>query len=482
MKILGYARISVDAVESQSIDQQHHLVGRWAEYKHPGVELAWFDDLGVSGGKELAKRPAGMRLLRQVRKGDVVAVTKIDRLARSAFDLLGIVKRLNAIGARLVVSEQDIDTGTSGGKLLLTVLGALAEAERDAVSERVKGARAQFLRDGRHGVGKLPFGFQAVPHPERGFLVVRPHPEEGPALRQAIGNILAGKSVASQARELGQKAVAFQRLMKSPRLYGQTPGGGLLDPEAGVITAAMFQQLQRRLGGPHNWSRTDGCGDALKCYACGARMYLDTSGDRYRCEAKHPGRPTISRPVVDKEIVTKFLARYGDADVIEGYIEDDDSGQGPTAVAELDAQIEETTRLMAAATDEAFDRLVEQVQQLRRQRTEAQERAGDTGMVFVYERAQHSVRQIFEQADDAECTALIASAMRLVIHPASRAEGRMEVRPDGTLHKPVLMRLHELRMLVFMDEDQLSSSDVGLPDEIVAGVRGARWVHRYDGE
>lgn len=81
-------------------------------------------------------RPALKEALRFARKGDEFIVSRIDRLARSASDLLNIVKELEVKGVTFKVLDQQIDTGTSTGKLLLGMLALIAEFETDIRKER----------------------------------------------------------------------------------------------------------------------------------------------------------------------------------------------------------------------------------------------------------------------------------------------------------------------------------------------------------
>jgi DNA invertase Pin-like site-specific DNA recombinase len=80
-------------------------------------------------------------MLGKLAPGDVVTVTRIDRLARSTFDLFGIVKRIVDAKAQFrSLAEPWADTGTSTGRLMLAVLGGLADVERDLIRTRKAGA------------------------------------------------------------------------------------------------------------------------------------------------------------------------------------------------------------------------------------------------------------------------------------------------------------------------------------------------------
>ena len=83
-----------------------------------------------------ANRPELQRMLQYVRKGDTVYVHDFSRLARSTADLLAIVQQLQDKGVRLVSLQENLDTTTATGKLLLTVIAAINEFERNNLLER----------------------------------------------------------------------------------------------------------------------------------------------------------------------------------------------------------------------------------------------------------------------------------------------------------------------------------------------------------
>ena len=94
-----------------------------------------------------------------VREGDTFAVIKLDRLARSVGDLLAIVSRLEAKKVSLRVlsisGNQPLDTATSTGRLMLAVIGAVGQAEREAMLERQREGIAKAKREGRYK-GRVP--------------------------------------------------------------------------------------------------------------------------------------------------------------------------------------------------------------------------------------------------------------------------------------------------------------------------------------
>jgi DNA invertase Pin-like site-specific DNA recombinase len=95
-------------------------------------------------------------MLGKLGPGDMVTVTRIDRLARSAFDLFGIVKRIVDAKAQFrSLAEPWADTGTSTGRLMLAILGGLADVERDLIRTRTAEGRSRAKDRGKH-VGRPP--------------------------------------------------------------------------------------------------------------------------------------------------------------------------------------------------------------------------------------------------------------------------------------------------------------------------------------
>src|SRR3954471_6445921 len=104
-----------------------------------------------------ADRRELLRMLDRLVPGDVVMVTRIDRLARSTFDLFGIVKRIvDAKTQFRYLAEPWADTGTSNGRLMLAVLGGLADVERDLIRTRTAEGRSRAKAQGKH-MGRSPF-------------------------------------------------------------------------------------------------------------------------------------------------------------------------------------------------------------------------------------------------------------------------------------------------------------------------------------
>lgn len=135
---IGYARVSTIG---QTLETQLEKL------QEAGCTLTFREK--VSGAR--ADRKELMRLLKRLEPGDEVTVTRIDRLARSTFDLFAIVKQIVDAGATFKsLAEPWADTGTSTGRLMIAVLGGLADVERDLIRTRTAEGRARAKARGQH--------------------------------------------------------------------------------------------------------------------------------------------------------------------------------------------------------------------------------------------------------------------------------------------------------------------------------------------
>ena len=148
MKAAIYARVST-ANGSQSPEMQVRDLREYCERR--GWEVAGeFVDAGVSGSKD--RRPELDRLNTEAhrRRFDCVVVWKFDRFARSVSHLLRALETFNALGIHFVSLSESMDTSTPAGKMVFTVLGAVAELERSLIVERVKAGMRNARAKGRH--------------------------------------------------------------------------------------------------------------------------------------------------------------------------------------------------------------------------------------------------------------------------------------------------------------------------------------------
>jgi DNA invertase Pin-like site-specific DNA recombinase len=139
MTIYGYARVST---EGQT------LAGQEAALREAGAAKVFAEKIS---GASTGNRKALARVLATLKPGDVLLVTRLDRLARSTRDLLNVLDTIAKAGAGFKsLADTWADTTTSHGRLMLTVLGGLAEFERDLIKARTSEGRIRAKARGVH--------------------------------------------------------------------------------------------------------------------------------------------------------------------------------------------------------------------------------------------------------------------------------------------------------------------------------------------
>jgi DNA invertase Pin-like site-specific DNA recombinase len=178
---IGYARTS-------TLEQVAGFEAQVKELKALGCERVFKEQVS-----SIAARPQLERALDALRKGDVLIVTKLDRLARNVVHLGQIVERVQKAGASLRITSMGLDTGTATGKLMLNVMGSVAQFEREMMLERQREGIARAKAEGKYKGGKRSFS------------------DERLATLRA-----SGMSMAAIARELGVTRAALYKRLGSP--------------------------------------------------------------------------------------------------------------------------------------------------------------------------------------------------------------------------------------------------------------------------
>ena len=136
---IGYARVSTT---DQNLDLQTDAL------KAAGCKKI-FSDHGVSSAK--SERPGLDKALEHVRKKDTLVIWKLDRLGRSLSHLLSIIEDLKQKGVDFASVQDGFDTSTASGKMVFSVIGAMAEYERNLIRERTTAGLAAARARGRVG-------------------------------------------------------------------------------------------------------------------------------------------------------------------------------------------------------------------------------------------------------------------------------------------------------------------------------------------
>jgi len=123
--VFGYARVSTD---SQNLDRQLDALEKY------GVEQMYNEKL--TGTKR--ERPELSKLIDRITEGDTVVIESLSRLGRSTKDLIELTELFQSKGVHLISLKESIDTKTSTGKLLFTLMSAIAQFERDVIADRTR--------------------------------------------------------------------------------------------------------------------------------------------------------------------------------------------------------------------------------------------------------------------------------------------------------------------------------------------------------
>lgn len=138
--VFGYARVSTEA---QNLDRQLDALEKY------GVDMIYNEK--TSGTKK--NRPELTKLLDRITEGDTVVVESLSRLGRSTKDLIELTETFQSKGVNLVSLKESIDTNSPTGKLLFTLMSAIAQFERNVIADRtregLKAARARGRTGGR---------------------------------------------------------------------------------------------------------------------------------------------------------------------------------------------------------------------------------------------------------------------------------------------------------------------------------------------
>ncbi len=163
MQAIGYVRCSTheQADSGLGLDAQAQRIRAYCTLKDLQL-IDIIEDAGVSGGKPLASREGGQRLLDLIRRkrAAVVVMLKLDRMFRNAGDCLTTVERWEKSGVSLHIADlggNAIDTTSAAGRFMLVVLAGAAEMERNLTRERTRSAMAVKRANGQR-VGAVPYG------------------------------------------------------------------------------------------------------------------------------------------------------------------------------------------------------------------------------------------------------------------------------------------------------------------------------------
>ena len=216
IKVYTYTRVSTAMqVDGYSLDAQKAKMKAYADYND--YEIAGeYEDAGKSG-KSIEGRAQFGQMMEDIKSGkdgvSYVLVFKLSRFGRNAADVLSSLQVMQDFGVNLVCVEDGIDSSKDAGKLMISVLSAVAEIERENIRVQTMEGRIQKAREGRWNGGFAPYGYQLVD----GKLLI--NEEEAEAIRviydQYVHTDIGANGIAKYLENHG--------IRKIPRQNGKNP-------------------------------------------------------------------------------------------------------------------------------------------------------------------------------------------------------------------------------------------------------------------
>ena len=160
-KCVIYLRVSTEMqIDGFSLDGQRTGLTKFAEREGMSV-VKIYEDAGKSG-KSIEGRPSFQRMLTDIYEGlkvDYVLVYKLSRFGRNAADILNSLEFIQSYDVNLICIDEGIDSSQTSGKLLISILSAVAEIERENIIEQTMNGRREKARQGLWNGGFAPYGY-----------------------------------------------------------------------------------------------------------------------------------------------------------------------------------------------------------------------------------------------------------------------------------------------------------------------------------
>ena len=390
-----YARVSVSAEESVSIDRQLESGRQYAQARGWTVVGEFIDD-GVSATHVTpARRKGWTALLGSETTFDTAIAWKVDRVARRVGDFDAAISDLRARGAVFVSVEESLDMSTPTGEAMANIIVTFARLEAATTSQRVRAARtylatdqpARFAATGR----PAPYGYRLADNPDGAGKVLVADPIEWPFLADAAAMVLDGHTVYAACQMLDTMGAplprerqgswshtSLERMLRNPIVGGMTAhnpgrdrndnlrhsrdtlvlrdGNGL--PVVNAVVAILTPEEHRTLvgcldGKTSPAARPRASREAtspllsrlVECGACAEGGFMSRGSLRSRPVLKCTTcYQTISRGQLDPHIVARLLDERGAETVVEWTDETEDHGD----LVEIEHAISQTTQELAA--------------------------------------------------------------------------------------------------------------------------------------
>jgi site-specific DNA recombinase len=223
MKLVGYIRVSSESQSENTslLEQRKKIEAYCLAFGHDLIEI--FEEVG--SGKNVEHRDQFLRALETVKSdADGIISSKLDRIARNTRDVLTLVEdTLQPNNKALVLLDLNVDTSTPTGKMILTIMAAVATLERDVINERTQGGRKAKTAAGGYAYGAPKFGQVSIDgelmpdvEEERIIEIIRKHHKSGKSLREIAEYLNVNGFKSKHGKEWGHTSVKaiLDRLFK----------------------------------------------------------------------------------------------------------------------------------------------------------------------------------------------------------------------------------------------------------------------------
>lgn len=338
-RVTLYTRVStVEQGKGVSIDTQLDRLRNYTKFKEWRISDE-FVDAGWSGKDD--NRPGFKRLMAAARRGyiDVVVVCKIDRLMRNTRLLLQCVDEFKKLGIRFVATDDNIDTGEGKtGQLMLTILAAVAEWERERIGERIAEGKHYRISQGLWGSGRTLYGYRWLPKGQEWMIV-----EDEAKVVSYIYDLYVNKNLGSMKIPVRLNAEGYRtrigsvwgfsainRILTHPGYKGQHPKGLKMPVIIDEVTWDLAQRKRQKAKSvrrnARNWLLQGmcvcgECGHTLSCiqkkptkpryYSCRGRVK-----DSHLDGSPHCPSPRIEGKWLEKAVWDKVKAILQNSDIL----------------------------------------------------------------------------------------------------------------------------------------------------------------------
>lgn len=248
-----YLRVSTEMqVDGFSLDGQRNTLKRYAEREGMIVKEI-YEDAGKSG-KSIEGRPAFQKMLTDIKGGlliDYILVYKLSRFGRNAADILNSLELIQSYDINLIATEEGIDSSQTSGKLLISVLSAVSEIERENIIEQTMNGRREKARQGGWNGGFAPYGYELV----NGKLIIN---EYEAAQVRTIFDLYANTSLGYNgvAKEMNLRGTKIKRQNGTNEYWGVTTICRILDNPVYIGKIAFGRRTKEKIKGTRDEYRT----------------------------------------------------------------------------------------------------------------------------------------------------------------------------------------------------------------------------------